>query len=434
MHSPDPKIIPFSNPFTIHSKQVAGNPHFLSATQQVVDSLICDRGLSIGQIDPLLPLFNHSEISNQSDFLFVNYLCPAAYTHLTRRYVIDTLSKWLVPGKQLEILGGLNLHFQFEQHPNHYYFVSQEIISIPHSLERSKIENNLSGLIADLKQKIPCEFLRQAQATTHPIFMPTNEEELMRNLIVLANQIQYVGDLPQVSIRYEKQTDHDLTFTVIIAQLLKKKKGSLQDCLHSSQIRMDVDEIRIAGYLKQKYAKEVAIVRITLDKKAFFRADFSVDLILARQKIVRELTFCLGPFRDFNGGMILKQDESFRFLRQEFATLSKEKELLLQNYFYSIKPGIMQTVHDASLLKKHFDMLQNAQGFEDLSIGSYYLCFFTSLSPVAKEALLGRVGSLAIGSKDLTRVILDTAVGFILQTESLETVQRFKQALLSFSF
>jgi hypothetical protein len=451
-----PKIIPFSHRFLIQTLVGPDDPHsyFLNAVQQVVDTIIPeslwfemnsapDPEAIFYQLESLLPLFKYSEVDEASDSLVVTYLCPAQYTHLARRYVVDTLSKWLIPGKQVEIAGGISLNFQFAHSPSHQFFVAQEIVSIRNAQENLAIRRHLPDLISQLKQKLPCEFLRHAENIVHPIFMPRNEEELIRNLIILAAQIKYVRDLPQVSIHYEKQTDEDLTFTVLIARLLKGNIEPLKKILQMSSIKMDIDDVRVMGYLKQKYAKESAIVRVTVDKRPFFRPDYSVDLLRARQKVVAELTGCLGEFRDFNGGMILKQDESLGQLREELGKLSTDREFLLENYFYSLRPGVMQSVHECAVLKKHFELLTTVlksdlkiQPYKIVgeSIGKFFLCYIAAMAPTFKEGVLNAIAPLEISSRDLTTSFLEveetTAMGFILRMESPEIAQQFQSAVL----
>ncbi len=451
-----PKIVPFSHLFLIQATVGSDDPHcyFLNAVQHIVDTIIPESLWLEIKTNPepeaifykllsLLPIFKHSELNENSDSFTVTYLCPAEYTHHARRYISETLSKWLIPGKLLDIAGGMSLNFQFVQDPSHPFFVGQEIVSIRSAQENVLIRRNLPDLISELKQKLPCEFLRYSDNIVHPIFMPRNEEELIRNLIVLANQIKYVRDLPQVSIHYEKQTDSDLTFTVVAARLLKGNIEPLRKILERSSLKMDIDDVRVMGYLKQKYAKEAAILRVTVDKRPFFRADYSVDLLRARQKIVSELSQCLGEFRDFNGGMILKQDEALGQLRQELGTLSQEREFLLENYFYSLKPGIMQTVHDSLVLKKHFELLTKVLSsdlqlqpyqMEAVSMGKFFLCFIAATSPTYKEGVLNAIAPLEISSRDLTTSFLkiedSSAMGFILRMESPEKAHQFQEAVL----
>lgn len=297
-----------------------------------------------------------------------------------------------------------------------------------------------------LKEKLPQEITRQIQNVVHPVFMPRNDEELMRNLIVLNKQIKYVRDLPQVSIHYDMQSESELTFTVVLVRLVRNPGYSLSRLLHEvpSVLKFDIDDIRIAGYLKNKYPKEASILRTTLNKSPFFRPDHSVDLLRARQKIVGELTKILGEFRDFNGGIILKQDESLCQLRECIGKIDEDKELLLENYFYSLRPGIMQTVYDSSTLKVHFELLLKAICTPFLSQthhifsqhdGKYFLCFIKAITPSFKEVLLDGIASLQIPSYDLTTTFLQVdqsaLLGLILRFDAMESIETFKQKISS---
>lgn len=274
--------------------------------------------------------------------------------------------------------------------------------------------------------------------TLHPIFMPRNEEETIRNLILLLGQIKYVRDLPQASIHFERQTDDTLAFTVLTARLLKKEMAPLRELLEKVQLKMDIDEVRTMGCLLKKHPKEGAILRITVDKRPFFRPDHSVDLLRARQEIVRELTNCLGKFRDFNGGMILKQDEALRQLRQLLGNLTEEQEFLLENYFYSLKPAISQTVHDVEILKRHHRLLTTVLHSDLQVIGElndpFFLCFIAARTPSFKEHILSAIAPLKITPRNLTSSFLEVnglwTMGFILHSECAELIRNFRVAIL----
>lgn len=261
--------------------------------------------------------------------------------------------------------------------------------------------------IQALQETLLPHLLRNIKIPYTPIFMPRNEEEVLRGVIVLSKQIKYVRDLPQVSIHYEAQSKSDLTFTVIIVQLLKGSTPPLRKVLDSlSELYVEIDDIRSAGSLKKKYTKEAAIVRIRLDKSAFLRSDFSVDILRARQKIVLELSKTLGELRDFNGGIILKQDEALSSLRKSLAPLSLDRDLLLEKYFYSLRPGVMQAVYETEILHAHFSLLEEAI-IKNLWLlhaekGKYLLLFFKSVSEPLKKELLEALHLLRIPSQDLS--------------------------------
>ncbi len=647
---------------------------FLNTIQQIIHSMIPESlkeemneepSSIFYRLNRMLPLFKHSRIDESVHSFSLTYLCPAEYTHGVGRYVIDTLSRWLYPGKQIEISGGICLNVQFVQHPILRFFLDQEIISIRNKDELAAIRQNLPGLIEEMKinimsvyharyiaslrsvsadqkngliqknlsellnhpideenrslydqmqefiaklsadekidqvkknishlvqarpkifdrnvfyemthlsvlfsqqfssmretrhisrviayqylfkkilqenmdkapferhlsikllkttlnakepilailiginflreterfetrhlleairsclpnaqyidrslivdrrhdkirffyfeirkedsgkiaphemkrlqQKLPHELKRQIENAVHPIFMPRNEEEIIRTLIILSKQIKYVRDLPQVSIHYDMQTESDLTFTVILVRLLKGNPLNQILSKATSSLKIDIDDIRIMGYLKQKHPKEAAILHITLEKSPFFRPDYSVDLLRARQKIVSEMTRFLGEFRDFNGGMILKQDEALEELRQQLGSLSKEKELLLENYFYSLRPGIMQTIHDSQLLKSHFEMLTHLLDsvrpepyqMKTQSIDKFFIGFIAAAGPSFKEEAVNAIAKLKISSYELTTSYLQIesayTYGFILRADAPETEKQLEGALL----
>lgn len=292
--------------------------------------------------------------------------------------------------------------------------------------------------IKRLKLHLPSELTRQIENVTHPIFMPRNEEELMRNLIGLGKQLKYVRDLPQVSIHYEKQTDTELFFTVLLVRLLGKESPAMYQLLKKSSkyLSIDVDDLRSMGTLRQKYSKEAAVLRVCIEKKPFFRLDHSVDLLRARQKISLELVRLLGEFRDFNGGMILKQDEALQQLRERIGPMPEHRGLLLENYFYSLRPGTMPTIFEPQILKQHFELLCESLVLSKgltRSTDGFLLSFLYPVSSLDKEAIFQAIGNIHLPPYSLTHASLQTekglAVGFILRAATPELKEQFLNAI-----
>jgi hypothetical protein len=440
-----PKIVPLSHLFLIQNPSRLSDHHsyFLSAIQEIVDGIIPEslwinkaaRSQELVEtlfedLTHMLPLFKCSPLNSSSTSLTVTYLTPAETTQKMRYNVLDLLSR--LPGTEAEIKGGISYNFEFEQYPGVRFFIAQEILAIRNRDELEMVRKNLPELLEKLQRNLPYPLARQTDNIVHPIFMPRNEEE----------EIKYVRDIPQVSIHYDKQTDIGLSFTVIISRLLKKPSRPLHELIKNSSIKMNIEQVRVMGYLKQKHPKESAIIRVTLDKEPFFRADQSVDLLRARQKIVSELNLCLGDFRDFNGGMILKQDESLNLLRQEFELLPRDLEFILQNYFYSLRPAIMQTVYESQLLKKHFDLLSKAvktdftnkryQMYTDRS-DKFFICFIAAPDASFKERVLSATAKLKLNSRELTSCCLEfgsvSLLGFILKAETPQIESHFEATI-----
>ncbi len=315
-----------------------------------------------------------------------------------------------------------------------------------------------------LRERLGIEIKKQIKNDVHPIFFPRNEEEIARNLILLSQQLRYNRDLPQVSIHYEKQSESELFFSIMMARLLLPTSKGLRELIvrGESDLKISIDEIREIGKLKRKIPKETSMLRVALDKASFFRPDYSVDLLRARQRVAYELSKVIGEYRDFNGGMILKQEESLLALRTSLGAMSQEIEFLLENYFYSLRPGIMQTVLPTEVLNSHFELLMNLRKNPNCEVlekkvDRFFLLFARTIVPGLKENIeiaveqlkipsyeltscslqfparfsLGPSSSHYHGSVDLPRSPTDSAIGYVYRCECLEAIERLKETLAS---
>lgn len=214
--------------------------------------------------------------------------------------------------------------------------------------------------ISLLNEQLPNDLKNHIGTLTLPVFMPRNEEEIMRNILSLGNQIRFLRDIPQVFISFDEQTDRNLFFTVIFVRLMTEPKKPIQEYFKSKEtfLRYIHDRVKTVGYLRKKYPKEATVFRVKFPKDLFIRGDHSVDLYRARQAVVNELSAILGDFRDFNGGMIAKQNELLTEVRSHLDNVgAKYNELLLENFFYSLSPVIMRTVLEPHAFKELFEML-----------------------------------------------------------------------------
>ena len=186
-----------------------------------------------------------------------------------------------------------------------------------------------------LRRRIPHELKTRFEHVIHPIFMPRNEEEVMRNIVLLSQELRYVHDIPQVIITFDTQTKDELSFTVILLRLLDNKKASFEEILqkNSAGFRFENCESKIVGKLRHKYQKEANVFSIKLPKTRFLRKDYSLDLFKARQAVSTMLSHLFGEIRDFNGGMLSKENEVFHELKELAASRDSATHFLLENFF-----------------------------------------------------------------------------------------------------
>lgn len=214
-----------------------------------------------------------------------------------------------------------------------------------------------------LKEKLPSEMKNHFQERLNPLFMPQNEEEIMRHILTLSGELTLVRDLPQVMILFNQQLVESLEFLVIVLRIFKPELKSISQLFESKSTPLEFlhDRTKYVGCLRKKYKKEAAVFRLRFHKAPFLRSDHSIDLYRARQELVKELSRLMGEFRDFNGGIISKETELFDKIRQDLGTLAKEHDLLLENFFFSLNPPLMRSLLPSDPIKNMFIMLLEAQ-------------------------------------------------------------------------
>lgn len=209
-----------------------------------------------------------------------------------------------------------------------------------------------------LKEGLPNSISECIEKSYNPIFMPQNEEEILRDILALSNQLKYTKDLPQAVISFERQREDLLEFLVIIVRIVKPACCPIQDLfeIRPTFLHFIPDRIKVVGLIR-KYRKEANVFRLQVKKEAYLRHDNSVDLYKARSDIAEELSRIIGEFRDYNGGTISKEKELFSKVSHLIGQKGKESPFVLENFFYSIEPAIMRSVLPAEPLKTLFFMI-----------------------------------------------------------------------------
>ncbi|MCF7851745.1 MAG: hypothetical protein K9M07_00720 [Simkaniaceae bacterium] len=264
-----------------------------------------------------------------------------------------------------------------------------------------------------IKQRLPSEIKLRIETIINPIFMQKNEEEVMRNILTLCNQLKYVHDIPQANISFHKQTDQTLSFIVVLARILRPGDQPIKNLLskYLHHMRIENYELKSMGLLRKRYMKEANVFEVYLDKKHFLREDFSLDLYEARRVVYDGITKVIGEIRDYNGGMISKQNEALQELTKLLAQDNIQNDFLIENYFYSLMPVYMQSVLPPRILKKQFIMLLQATEhdythqpyFMQMQIvDNYFILMLGSMNPSFKEVIKDSIERAQFDSSSLT--------------------------------
>ena len=227
-----------------------------------------------------------------------------------------------------------------------------------------------------LKRLLPNELKASVEKLIPAVFMMRNEEEIMKNILILSQELKYFSDLPQVMITLEQQSGSDLVFTIVLVRLLHKHAKSLDQLFREGDESADfqIDRVQIVGYLRKKYPKEANTFRLRIPKESsLLRADSSVNFYLARQNVMQILNKAVGEVRDYNGGMILQQVEQFSQLKEAFPVTSLHHPDLLENFFYALTPIEIQATLPLEQLQTLFRLLLEAISEELPKRESYIL-------------------------------------------------------------
>ena len=227
--------------------------------------------------------------------------------------------------------------------------------------------------ISRLKRELPGEVKAHIEQLMHRVFMPRNEEEIARNILVLSKQLKFVNDIPQVIVNFDEQNYKELAFTVILLRVLKPSMPTIQEMFKQGKmdLRIAVDRVKRVGILRRKYLKEANVFKIFLPGQDYVRKDHSVDLNKARIDVINNLNKVFTEVRDYNGGMIFKQNEALNGLKNSLGRGLEQNEFLLEKFFYAIRPVEMSIIASVFSLKCMFLMLVNAIKREETRIKKY---------------------------------------------------------------
>lgn len=233
------------------------------------------------------------------------------------------------------------------------------IVTIYVELEKEDGSRFFPREVRTLRDHLTDELSKCIEHLVPSLFMVRNEEEIMRNILLLSQELKSVGDLPQMMISFDQHSQEDLIFTVVLLRIKDQNTQSIQELLNEvdPKINFIPDRVQNVRYLDKDHPIEANVFRLQIEKlPIFLRMDFSVNLYLARQEVVTFLNRQLGEIRDYNGGMILKQGELLAQFKRLFQDLSARNQELLENFFYSLNPIESQATIPLNCLSFFFDL------------------------------------------------------------------------------
>ncbi len=230
--------------------------------------------------------------------------------------------------------------YQWENQQPSYHFSYVE-------LKKVRGKNLYLAQIKELERCLKQELSRYLLES--PMFWPYNYEEIFKQTLILAHEISSDKDAPQMSIHFQKQTSNQLEFLICLAR--PKASVCSETMLKSSHFPLAT---RLTPHMKQEVACTISTLieafslLIPLDmctKKE------KIDLLYAREFILKLFEAVLGEVRDYNGGLFETKKNRFR----EMSNLCSETipcfSLFSEKLFYSLKPIEAQICLSKTLFK-----------------------------------------------------------------------------------
>ncbi len=307
-------------------------------------------------------------------------------------------------------------------------------------LEMEKVNRSECSLdeIQELRTTLPHQLKSRIEQLSHPLFMPRNEEEVLRNIMSLAQELRSVHDIPQVTLSFDGQTIDEVCFTVILLRIRTEESAPIEELSAStaSGVRFVLERVRKLSLFRKKYYKEAAVFRASVPLRAFLRADHSVDLYQARHRLLSELVRLFGDVRDYNGGMIHRQNELLNLLKSHFP---ESHHLLLEQFFFALQPVEMRAILDEGPLRQWFSLLlQAAKGDRRKPLlckqeGTRLFAILTDLAEEQRVAILDAIRKLGLPRHQLVSFAMEAwdscCLGFLFFAEDPAEQQRFLDIL-----
>ncbi|MGA8163490.1 MAG: peptide ABC transporter substrate-binding protein [Waddliaceae bacterium] len=265
-----------------------------------------------------------------------------------------------------------------------------------------------------LKEKVKSSIQRLSPS----IFMGLNNEEIYKNTIILSQEIQSLQDLPQASITLDQQTGKEVIFLVNLVQVCPLHRFSLKERFFDC--RFESERVATVRHL-DNHPIQAHIFRLCLPRHgSLLRSDGSLDFHTARQRVVSLTTNAIGEFRDYNGGILIKQREQLNGFKEHFGDIARQDSELMESFFYGLTPLEKQVILPQETLFKLFHyFMQSRQEIlsnENDSFKTFYdsgKIFLVMYGGDAslKTAILSLLQKLSNKPADMAYNFIETAAG-----------------------
>ena len=209
-----------------------------------------------------------------------------------------------------------------------------------------------------LKKDLSGELLASIERVMSRIDIPFNEEEMLRNMILLLDQITTTKDPPHLLLQFQEQTVNTLNFQVSIVRAISAKHEELASppdisspVCHSTLLKSYIIE-----KFKRTHHKQGLMYLVQCSKEAHLRKDRSIDFHKARETVLECIEHVFGPVRDLNGGLLTQQHRLLESVKPLLSEQELKHSSIIEDLFRSVFPSIMKNFLNSGQILQIFRM------------------------------------------------------------------------------
>ncbi|MCH9628133.1 MAG: hypothetical protein S4CHLAM2_17860 [Chlamydiales bacterium] len=219
---------------------------------------------------------------------------------------------------------------------------------------------------------------KKIEQTLQPIALPEIEESSFKYITLLSKELTQVNDIPQIIISFSEYFEHKVAFVVILVRVMKERSESIATLISRapSSIEIVLEKSLIVDVLHKHYPKEASILRFQLNSSLCEREN-KINLRDARQSIKKVVENTFGQVRDYNGGLIVKEDEQLTQITNACSQASLEY-FFLEDLFYNIKPNYMRAIVSTHTYLDLLQLVEKCRTKEIEQASKYYIDSFSS--------------------------------------------------------
>lgn len=227
------------------------------------------------------------------------------------------------------------------------YFCYRHDTIMLHYLEFNKIRGGLFSKAECLKLRaeLGLTFLKELESTAPAFYLLGNDEEIFKNIRHLSQELNSSCDLVQVMITPLEYTVETVTFLVIAVRFITEETQTLIALSQNLPTFMQfmLESIFSIEEPKKQHTKEAGVFSLTVNHAQISAGRRSMHLRAARILVAKALECMFGSFRDYNGGLFIKENEQLAAIRHAVEIKGPIPDFF-EDLFDNIHPAFMKAL------------------------------------------------------------------------------------------